>query len=131
LVRLKSEAKYCQAVNFMTPFAEALLSLCRSRGILQKDLAARIGVESSYLSGLANGSKGLPNTKILVQLELALDLSDVESQQLRYAVDCSQIRYRVPKQALPREYELLKCMFSMVGRLKPAQMDAISAILKL
>src|SRR5918998_2287869 len=50
----------------MTPFGQRVRQLRRERGLLLKDMAAHLGVSSSYLSALERGERGKP-TWTLVQ----------------------------------------------------------------
>ena len=45
----------------MTPFGERVRRMRRERGILQKDMAAALGVSPAYLSALEHGRRGAPS----------------------------------------------------------------------
>lgn len=115
----------------MTPFSAFLNELCRSRQMLQKEVAYQIGVDPSYLSALARGRKGPPSNNFVQKLQLTLDLNEDERRALNEAVRFSQRLYRIPSDANPREHELVWQIMRLIGRLKPAQINAINEILKL
>jgi transcriptional regulator with XRE-family HTH domain len=99
--------------------------------MLQKEVAYQIGVAPSYLSALAGGRKGPPSMKVVQKLRDHFDLSDEERDALVNAVRFSQRIYRMPPKADPREHELVWQIMNLIGRLKPAQVNAIYEILKL
>ena len=115
----------------MTPLAALLGELRRSRGIRQKDLACLLEVDASYLSGLESGRKGPPTPALADRLRQQLALTEKEQGSLLAAIRFSQRRYDVPFEADPREHELIWTIMNSVGRLRPAQINAISEILKL
>jgi transcriptional regulator with XRE-family HTH domain len=90
----------------VSPFAETLRALRLSRGIRQKDLAARAGYEQSYLSALEMGSKGRPSSDFLRRISVAMQLSSHELVTLRAAARHSQRRYFLPPDSRPVLYTL-------------------------
>ena len=115
----------------MTPLAALLGELRRSRGIRQNELASLVAVDASYLSALESGRKGPPNSALIERFRRELNLTDDEYRNLLTAARYSQRRYEVPSEADPREHELIWTIMNLVGRLRPAQITAISEILKL
>lgn len=115
----------------MTPFSSFLNDVCRSRGMLQKEVAYQIGVDPSYLSAMVRGRKGLPKGNFIQRLEKNLDLNEEERRALSEAVRFSQKLYRMPNDANPREHELVWKIFDSLGKLKPAQINLITEALKL
>lgn len=115
----------------MTPFSVFLQDICRSRRMRQKELAYLIGVDPSYLSALASGRKGLPGSGFISKLEQVLTLTANEKIALQTSVKFSKMRYSMPIQADPRAYEMVWKIFDSVTVLKPAQISAISEVLKL
>ena len=115
----------------MTPFSALLVDLCRSRRLLQKELAYQLGVDPSYLSALASGRKGKPSDALVQKMQQILELNEDERRALLEAVKSSQLKYRVPEKATPQEHELMRKMFEALGKLKPAQIEIIDAALKL
>lgn len=115
----------------MTPFSALLHRLCHSRRLRQKELAFQLGVDPSYLSALAGGRKGRPNDALVQKMQETLALTEAEQRELQEAVKCSQLRHRIPEEADPREHEIVTKIVEAIGRLRPAQIDAIDAILKL
>ncbi|GAC1406722.1 MAG: hypothetical protein NVSMB6_03350 [Burkholderiaceae bacterium] len=115
----------------MTPFSVFIQDLCRSRQMRQKELAYLIGVDPSYLSALASGRKGIPGIAIVKKLEEAAKLTNEEKVALQESIKFSKMRYSMPTQADPRAYEMVWKIFDSVSHLKPAQINAISEVLKL
>ena len=56
-----------------TTFGSALRALRRSKGVSQRDLAARIGVDFSYISKLENDRLPAPSADTVVRMAAALD----------------------------------------------------------
>ena len=115
----------------MTPFSMLLSDLCRSRQVLQKQLAQQLNVDPSYLSALTSGRKGVPSDAILRRLEEALDLTDVERQTLQESVKISKRKYRVPHKAHPDFYAVAWQMFHVAENLSPAKLNVIKGVLEL
>ncbi|MBR7782113.1 helix-turn-helix domain-containing protein [Undibacterium luofuense] len=118
-------------IEKMTPFSVFIQDLCRSRQMRQKELAYLIGVDPSYLSALAGGRKGIPGIAIVSKLEEAAKLTNEEKIALQESIKFSKMRYSMPVQADPRVYEMVWKIFDSVSHLKPAQINAISEVLKL
>ncbi|RQO37218.1 XRE family transcriptional regulator [Herminiimonas sp. KBW02] len=114
----------------MTPFSAFLNGICRSRGMLQKQVAYMTGVDPSYLSAMARGKKS-PTSSFVQRLEKELNLDQQECQALSEAVQFSQRLYRIPSEANESEHEMVWQIMSLIGKLRPAQISAINAILKL
>jgi len=115
----------------VTPFSAFLSELCRSHRILQKAVAYQIGVDPSYLSAMVSGRKGPPSRSLVHKIQEHLALTEKEYESLNEAVKYSQRLYRMPPEANPQEYELVWKIFDSVGKLKPAQISAITEVLKL
>jgi transcriptional regulator with XRE-family HTH domain len=49
----------------MTPFGARVRELRRARGLMLKDMAAHLGVSSTYLSALERGERGKPTWALL------------------------------------------------------------------
>ena len=52
----------------MTPFGEHVRLMRRERGILQKDMAAALGVSPAYLSALEHGRRGAPSWSLVQKI---------------------------------------------------------------
>lgn len=59
----------------VTPFGEALRNLRREAGITQRDLAAKTGLDFTYVSKLENGRTSPPAADTVVSIARALQVS--------------------------------------------------------
>ncbi len=116
----------------LTPLSALFSDLCLSRGIRKKELAYRLGLDPSHLSAMASGRKGPPVGDLFLQkAQEGLALTDEESARLKAAIRNSKKWHQMPANANPGEHELITKIFDSVGKLKPAQINIISEILKL
>jgi transcriptional regulator with XRE-family HTH domain len=67
-------------------FAEQLFALRRKRRLLQKQVAARAGIDGSYLAGLERGRRDAPTPEVLERLLVALEASEAEGRSLKHAL---------------------------------------------
>lgn len=68
----------------MTDFAKTLRILRIKRGEVLKDMAAKLGVTSSYLSAIECGKRKIPDD-FIVRLSALYDLSEAERAELEDA----------------------------------------------
>jgi|TARA_R110001583_G_scaffold195066_1_gene368908 transcriptional regulator with XRE-family HTH domain len=115
----------------MTPFGLFLESIRRNRHLHQVQLADRLGVNSCYVSAIENGKKGPPSKPILEKLISELNLDAQEQELLWDYVDQSQRTIRLPEDATPEEYTLMRDIRRHLGALSIEQIDIIRNTLKL
>ena len=113
----------------MSPFSYYLQEIRKSYGISQRQLAARIGFEQAYLSGLELNKKGPPNEEFLNKLILGLGLNEEEVSKLYKAVQESRRRYVLPENTTMNEYRLVNQLWEHIGSLLPAQITMIREVL--
>jgi transcriptional regulator with XRE-family HTH domain len=80
----------------------------------QKELAYKAGVDPSYLSAMLSGRKGRPSDTILRKIQDGLGLSPEDRAKLNDAVKYSQIRYEMPAEADPFEYEIVWLLMMLI-----------------
>jgi transcriptional regulator with XRE-family HTH domain len=115
----------------MSPFSYYLQEIRKKYGISQRQLAARMGYEQAYISGLELDKKGPPNEEFLKKLVLRLGLNQQEVKELCEAVDASQRRFVIPQNATINEYKLVNELWWHIGSLLPAQISMIREVLNL
>lgn len=115
----------------MTPFGLFLESLRRNRHLQQVQLADRLGVNSCYVSAIENGKKGPPSKAVLEKIISELKLDAQEQELLWDYVDQSKRTIRLPEDATPEEYTLMRDIRRHLGALSIEQIDIIRNTLKL
>lgn len=100
--------------------ATALRSVRLVKGLTQTELAARSGVDRSYISALENGRRKAPSWEIIVALARALDMSVAELLQWT-----EELPER-PGVVHDRELEVL---FSEIRRRSPRERDAVKRLM--
>lgn len=115
----------------LSPFSQFLRSLRIQRGLRQRELAARLGYEPSYLSALERSEKGPPREDFVRRLirELALNLE--ECAALDKALAASRRQLSLPATASIEEYQLMEMLRPQLGRLNPVQIQLIELALKM
>jgi transcriptional regulator with XRE-family HTH domain len=115
----------------MSPFSYYLQEIRKRYGISQRQLAARIGYEPAYISGLELNKKGPPNEAFLKKLILGLGLNEQEVCKLYKAAEESRRRFVLPENATMNEYILVNELWWHIGSLLPAQISIIREVLNL
>lgn len=83
----------------MSPFSYHLQEIRKKYGTSQRQLAARMGYEQAYISGLELDKKEPPNEEFLKKLISRLGLNQQEVNELYEAVGASQRRFVMPQNA--------------------------------
>lgn len=96
-----------------------------NRGLMQKQLAANIGVEPSYLSNLERGIRVHLGEKMLKRIAEALQLTPEELTEIRRYRDASRTRITFPPYAAPREIEVVLLLTNCLGRMPPENFETI------
>ena len=72
------------------------------KGLTLRDLAQKINLSHSYLSGVENGKKSPPSNKVLFEIAKALTL-DTESRRLLFDVAAKEKEYKHADYSLPAD----------------------------
>jgi transcriptional regulator with XRE-family HTH domain len=115
----------------MSPFANHLLLLRRSRGLKQKDLADLMGIGTSYLCALESGRKEPPSASQLARMAAALQLNQDEQRMLVEVADVSRRSLAIPSDASIEEYEVAHAFVGRLGQLTHEEVDLIKLVLKI
>lgn len=115
----------------MTPFALYLEQLRRSRNLQQKQMAARLGINPSYLSSLEKGRKSPPSVTVLNTLISSLKLSRHEQDELWRRVQLSELTPQLPVNMSQDEYELVFELRNQLGSLNSNQVLVLRKVLEM
>ncbi len=115
----------------MSPFAHLLHDLRMRYGIRQRDLADRMGYETSYFSALEVGIKGPPPAEFVEHLIAALELPEIEQEEVRRAVAASQRKLQIEHDTPQDVFWMLAELRERVSQLHPVQVKLIREILEL
>ncbi|MGH8493087.1 MAG: helix-turn-helix domain-containing protein [Moraxellaceae bacterium] len=107
-----------------------LQNLRKSRGLMQKQLAATIGVEPSYLSNLERGIRVHLGELMLERLATALSLTASELAELRRFREASRLRIVIPPYASPDEVEVLHLLTNCLGRMPAENFELIRSYIE-
>lgn len=100
-------------------------------GLRQAEFAQRIGVEQSYVSAIEVGAKGPPNDEFVSRLVFAFDLDLEWRDRLVEALDHSQRKLELSREASVESYRILNKLRKQMDDLHPAQIELIEYALKL
>ena len=115
----------------MSPFSKFLRDLRNSRGLKQKDFAALLGYEQSYVSSLERGAKGAPRRAFVDRLISKMTLSDAEILELEWAFSLSDRFFTLATNAASDEYQLWSKLKALSGKLDPVRIQLVMAVLDL
>ncbi|MDN3575693.1 helix-turn-helix transcriptional regulator [Chitinimonas viridis] len=115
----------------MSPFADHLFQLRRSRGLRQKDLANLLGIGTSYLCALETGRKEPPSEQQLARMAKAMALDQSEYAAFVEVANLSRRNLEIPIDASVDEYQIAHALIRRMGELTCEQVAAISMILKI
>jgi transcriptional regulator with XRE-family HTH domain len=115
----------------MSPFAIALRNLRFGRGLSQDHLAAAVGCQRTYVSGLENDNHVAPPAAFVARIRDALPLSEQEYAALEGARLRSRRSYQVPEDSAPAVYELVYELFSRLDQLTGPMVEALTKVLQL
>lgn len=102
----------------MTPFGARLREMRRARGILQKEMAAAIGVSSAYLSALEHGRRSPPSWSLVQKIIGYFNVIWDEAEELERLAGRSHPRAVVDTAGLsPAATELANLLAANIGRL--------------
>lgn len=115
----------------MTPFAEFLFQLRRTRGLRQKELADLLGVDSSYLSALEGGRRDPPASGRLEHFARILGLSQDQTGEMLRSAAMSGRRIDIPDDASREEYILAHEFATELGSFSGAQIELMRTFLRI
>ena len=113
----------------MSPFAITFKTLRINRSLRQKDAAALLGYEQSFISGLERGLKPPPKTGFIDQVATKYQLTDVELEALSCAMHQSKRSYSLPKGASLDAYEIFRELEKQINQLGQNQLKLIKLAL--
>lgn len=115
----------------MSPFSNYLLNIRNKYGVSQRQLAAKMGYEQAYISGLELDKKGPPNDEFLRKLIKALGLNAIDAALAYETAERSQRRFVMPSEATVEQYYMIYELWPQLGHLLPAQVSMIRNVLEL
>jgi transcriptional regulator with XRE-family HTH domain len=115
----------------MTPFSDLLFNLRRSKGLRQKELADKLNMGSSYLSGLESGHKEPPGEEQLKRFALALELNAEQTEEFVHTAELSRRRIEIPIEASKEEFLLVHEFAAELGTLSHAQIEMMRLLLRI
>jgi len=115
----------------MTPFGLFLEKIRRDRQLQQKQLAADLGVQASYISSLEKGRKAPPSKKILEKLISVLDLNEEEQTALWESAEQSKRSFQLPDNMVLAEYQLINELRKQLGTLNQGHITLMLNVLAL
>jgi HTH-type transcriptional regulator, competence development regulator len=115
----------------MSPFSLFLERMRRSRQLQQKQLAADLGVQASYLSSLEKGRKAPPSKQVLEKLVNVLKLDEEEQAAMWDSAEQSQRNFQLPEDMMLAEYRMVNELRKQLGRLTDLQVAIILNVLAL
>ncbi|WP_150051703.1 helix-turn-helix domain-containing protein [Methylomonas rhizoryzae] len=115
----------------MSPFGLFLERVRRSRQLQQKQLAADLGIQASYLSLLEKGRKVPPSKQVLEKLIHVLNLDEEEQAGMWDSAEQSQRNFQLPDGLPLEEYLVVNELRKQLGRLSKGQIKLMLDVLAL
>ncbi len=115
----------------MTPFGQVLEQIRRSRRLLQKQVAAVMGVTPTRESGMERGRVPPPPQYVLNRLIKGLALTPAEIAELNYAVSITRKSLVLPVGMSRSEYEFIDLLSKHLGRLNEDQVLVMAKLLEM
>jgi transcriptional regulator with XRE-family HTH domain len=113
----------------MTPFGRKIRALRAGRGVKLQDMAAALGVSTSYLSALEHGRRGRPSRTRVHEICQFFNLVWDEADELQRLARISHPRITVDTSGLsPEATELAN---ELAGRIRKLPADKVKALLTL
>jgi len=115
----------------MTPFGRKIRALRASRGVKLQDMAAALGVSTSYLSALEHGRRGRPSRTRVHEICQFFNLVWDEADELQRLARISHPRITVDTSGLsPEATELANELASRIRKLPAEKVKGLLALLK-
>ncbi len=115
----------------MSPFSVTFHKLRVSRGICQHELGEELQVTQRYLSSLETGSKNPPSEASLLKIAAALQLTDVEKQELIDAARASTRKYLLSTDAPIELYWMMQKLWRAKDHLRGSDIEFISQAIEM
>jgi transcriptional regulator with XRE-family HTH domain len=115
----------------MTPFGQFLERIRRDRRLLQKQVAAVMGVTPTRESGMERGRIPPPSQHVLNRLIKGLELNPAEIEELNYTVAISRRVLTLPVGMSKSEYEFIDLLSKHLGRLSEDQLLIMAKLLEM
>lgn len=111
---------------------ETIRELRNARGIRQRELARRLGVQPSLISSIETGARTHVGEQMLRRISAALDLSVDEAKQLSACRKSVRERgvIEIPSTATEAEIHAIRLLASCVGRMPSLQFLALGQYLE-
>lgn len=114
----------------MTPFGERLRALRAERGLTLKEMAAELGVSSTYLSALEHGRRGRPNWGFVQRVIQYFNVIWDDAEELQRLADVSHPRVVIDTAGLsPQATLLANRMARDIAALPPERIEALLTLL--
>jgi len=114
----------------MTPFGDRMRKLRSERGVTLKQMAEGLGVSSAYLSALEHGKRGRPGWHLIQRILAYFNIIWDEADEVVRLARISHPRITIDTSGLtPKATELANRLADDIGKLDPATLDEIVAIL--
>jgi transcriptional regulator with XRE-family HTH domain len=115
----------------MTPFGDRMRKLRMERGVTLKDMAEAIGVSSAYLSALEHGKRGRPGWHLIQRIITYFNIIWDDAEEVARLARISHPRITIDTSGLtPRATELANRLADDIGKLDPATLDELVAVLE-
>lgn len=115
----------------MTPFGTYLTTLRIHRRVKQKDLAAALRVNPSYISSIESGKKGPPAKHVIEGIIKILGLKKDEQSMLWNYARQSVRTFRIPDDLTEEQYAIHYDFQDSLGSLTNGQISLIRSILSM
>lgn len=114
----------------MTPFGDRMRKLRAERGVTLKQMAEGLGVSSAYLSALEHGKRGRPGWHLIQRILAYFNIIWDEADEVVRLARISHPRITIDTSGLtPKATELANRLADDIGKLDPATLDELVAIL--
>ena len=100
------------------------------RGLMQKQIAAELGVPASYLSNLEREHRCYLGEDMLKRFSRALCLTDSEIARIQELREVAHGKISIPSHASEDEAALMRDVAKCVGRVPASQIRAFRALLE-
>lgn len=114
----------------MSAFGHYIRELRKSRGMLQKQFSAALGVEASYVSNLETGIRLSLGDQMLERIRIVLNLTNEEFIKLDSMRDAAKGKLTIPPYATAEEIEVIRLLASCAGKMPPQSFGAIKVMIE-
>lgn len=115
----------------MTPFGNFLEKIRRDRRLMQKQVAAVLGITPTRESGMERGRVLPPPPHVLQRLITGLELNETEIKDLSHAARITRRSLQLPKEMSTAEYEFIELLGVNLGKLSDDQLLIMTKVIQL